>query len=279
MTVLLCAAASSATAEIAGGELIHFVRSYLDASERDTPKAEVDHYAERVRYFDDGMVNKDFVIADQHRYYRLWPERSFELLEGPAITAEDGDATTLKFTIRYDLGGAGRRARGTTENTMTVRRFGEGLKIVAMSERKLHPRASSRESEKPRAENRPSREQPAVPRMAPSPSPSSRKPGSVPRSTQNSDTKSAVRPLPPLPERQITPRDAPEEQRGNSRDELGVSKPSSLTPERATPVPNAPGFVYPPGTAHIPNNMIDVRGMSAGQKVKDPRTGQVFIVP
>jgi hypothetical protein len=30
---------------------------------------------------------------------------------------------------------------------------------------------------------------------------------------------------------------------------------------------------------HDLKNMIDVRDFQAGQKVKDPRTGQIFLVP
>ena len=47
----------------------------------------------------------------------------------------------------------------------------------------------------------------------------------------------------------------------------------------ATPVPNKSGFVYPPGMKQEASNMLDVRDMQPGQKVRDPRTGKVFLVP
>lgn len=50
-------------------------------------------------------------------------------------------------------------------------------------------------------------------------------------------------------------------------------------PEFAKPVRGRPGFVYPPGAGEDLAHMIDVRGFEAGQKVRDPRTGQVFLVP
>ncbi len=46
-----------------------------------------------------------------------------------------------------------------------------------------------------------------------------------------------------------------------------------------TLVPGKPGFVYPPGVEQETKQMLDVRGLSAGQKVRDPRTGQIFLVP
>jgi len=47
----------------------------------------------------------------------------------------------------------------------------------------------------------------------------------------------------------------------------------------AVPVPNKSGFVYPPGMKQEPASMIDVRDMRPGQKVRDPRTGKIFLVP
>jgi len=58
--------------------------------------------------------------------------------------------------------------------------------------------------------------------------------------------------------------------------------PKPATDERveyATPVPNKSGFVYPPGMKQDAANMIDVRGMTPGQKARDPRTGKIFLVP
>lgn len=45
------------------------------------------------------------------------------------------------------------------------------------------------------------------------------------------------------------------------------------------PVPGRQGFVYPPGVKEESKNMIDVRDFRSGQKVKDPRTGEMFLVP
>jgi hypothetical protein len=49
--------------------------------------------------------------------------------------------------------------------------------------------------------------------------------------------------------------------------------------EYGTRVPGKPGFVYPPGVEQDTKNMLDVRGLAAGQKVRDPRDGKIFLVP
>jgi hypothetical protein len=43
----------------------------------------------------------------------------------------------------------------------------------------------------------------------------------------------------------------------------------------AKPVAGKPGFVTLPGST----GLIDVRGFSPGEQVKDPATGQLFLVP
>lgn len=47
----------------------------------------------------------------------------------------------------------------------------------------------------------------------------------------------------------------------------------------AVPVAGRVGFVYPPGAERNEANMLDVRGLAPGQKARDPRTGNTFLVP
>lgn len=53
----------------------------------------------------------------------------------------------------------------------------------------------------------------------------------------------------------------------------------SSSPAYGKPVPGRQGFVYPPGVEPKPENMVDVRDFTPGQKVRDPRTGKIFLVP
>lgn len=54
---------------------------------------------------------------------------------------------------------------------------------------------------------------------------------------------------------------------------------AAAAPTYGTPVPGRRGFVYPPGVDTKPENMVDVRDFQPGQKVRDPRTGKIFLVP
>lgn len=55
--------------------------------------------------------------------------------------------------------------------------------------------------------------------------------------------------------------------------------PSPAKISFAKPVPGKRGFVYPPGAEEDIKNILDVRGFTPGQKMRDPRTGEVFLVP
>lgn len=55
--------------------------------------------------------------------------------------------------------------------------------------------------------------------------------------------------------------------------------PAPVQPTYGTPVIGRRGFVYPPGVEAKPENMVDVRDFTPGQKVRDPRTGKIFLVP
>ncbi len=50
-------------------------------------------------------------------------------------------------------------------------------------------------------------------------------------------------------------------------------------PPFGKPVPGRPGLVYPPGIKESPENMIDVREIAPGTKVRDPLSKTVFRVP
>lgn len=79
-------------------------------------------------------------------------------------------------------------------------------------------------------------------------------------------------PTPPVPPDPSAPPPAP-------APPAPTSPPVAAAPSYGTPVPGRRGFVYPPGVDAKPENMVDVRDFTPGQKVRDPRTGKIFLVP
>jgi hypothetical protein len=68
---------------------------------------------------------------------------------------------------------------------------------------------------------------------------------------------------------------APSEARPSATPRTASSQSESLP--YAKPVPGKPGYVFSP---YDPNGgYVDVKGYSPGQKVKDPYSGKIFLVP
>jgi hypothetical protein len=85
-------------------------------------------------------------------------------------------------------------------------------------------------------------------------------------SIQNSQPElTETTPEPSISEKPVTPKVNPDS--------------AQVPPAYGRPVPGKTGFAYPPGTTFEPQNMVDVRGFQPGQKVRDPRTGTIFLVP
>ena len=70
---------------------------------------------------------------------------------------------------------------------------------------------------------------------------------------------------------------SPSEKKGNAGPASPSQKPAQ-SPAFATakPVPDKPGYVFSPSQ---PTKYVDVSGYAPGSKVKDPYSGQIFIVP
>jgi len=122
---------------ISADEARQLVEDYLSAAEGPTPQREVSFYADRVDYFDSGRVGREFIERDQKNYYRRWPQREFTLVGDPELLRSTEEEATVRFRIRYNVSKGEETARGQTDNVVTLRRAGDGLKIVGIRERKV----------------------------------------------------------------------------------------------------------------------------------------------
>jgi hypothetical protein len=77
-----------------------------------------------------------------------------------------------------------------------------------------------------------------------------------------------------------TPRSSPTTVTEKSKPSPSPSRSSTTTQTQyptAKPVPGKPGYVFSPFDAS--GGYVDVNGYSSGQKVKDPYSGKIFLVP
>ena len=98
--------------------------------------SETDFFAERVQYYDEGVILREKIRKDLQRYAARWPKRSF-WLDGD-ITAEpqNGNRVRVTFPLRYELRNGGKHSSGKINKTLVLEAAGDDLQIVSVNERK-----------------------------------------------------------------------------------------------------------------------------------------------
>jgi hypothetical protein len=127
----------SASVRPSTADIRRYIQRYLDAAEAPSPELELSFYADRVDYFGNGRVSREFVRKDQLKYYDRWPTRRFEMVGEPQIEWLDQQQATVRFKLRYALRNESKQAQGLTESLIYLRKNETGMEIVGMRERKL----------------------------------------------------------------------------------------------------------------------------------------------
>jgi hypothetical protein len=129
-------AAASPARRITPEEGRAFVERYLRAGQANDPEAEVAFYADRVDYFDEGIVDRRFIEKDVRRYNQRWPERQFTLVDPVEVSAPDENAhTTVEFRYQFAVKGRKFSVRGIIGVVYTLAgNPPEALRIVRVRE-------------------------------------------------------------------------------------------------------------------------------------------------
>ncbi len=98
--------------------------------------AELEFFADRVRYYDEGTVGRDTIRRSLQSYNDKWPQRRFWIAGD--ITAEpQGDGQLrVSFPLRYELRNGSERSSGKIQKTLVLEVAGDDLQIVAVNETK-----------------------------------------------------------------------------------------------------------------------------------------------
>lgn len=109
-----------------------FVLAGLDPS----VGAELEFFAERVNYFNEGTVSREKIERDLQRYNQRWPTRRFWLAGQVEVVPRPDSRLRVTFPLRYELRRGAKHSSGTMRKTLVVEVTGEDLQIVAVDERK-----------------------------------------------------------------------------------------------------------------------------------------------
>jgi hypothetical protein len=99
--------------------------------------AELEFFADRVTYYDQGIVGRDKIRRDLRSYNDQWPERRFWLAGNVNVEPQPDSRLRVSFPLRYELRRSGKRASGKIQKTLLLEVTSDDLQIVAVNERKL----------------------------------------------------------------------------------------------------------------------------------------------
>lgn len=122
-------------------EVRAFLARYLQAGQTNDVPGELAFYADRVDFFNEGVVERHFIENDSARYDKRWPQRHFTLLDPLTLSdAPDGDPDKVVAHFRYAFANKGPRytVEGKADNTFTIQHTGPGnFRIVSMKEERV----------------------------------------------------------------------------------------------------------------------------------------------
>ena len=118
-----------------GVNLRPFIESFIAAGESQSDYlAELPFYADRVEYFDNGVVSRDFIIRDIQKYVTRWPKRRY-WIEGDirtAIVDQQQDITEVRFRLNFAVQNSMKAARGICDDVLLIRGPSSNPKIIAI---------------------------------------------------------------------------------------------------------------------------------------------------
>jgi hypothetical protein len=132
-------AQSRACASAIKTDLNDFIRGFVTAGNYNDPVAESSYCADEVDYFDNGRVNRGFVINDIKSYDQRWPKRSYWLGGDPSIRIVDsqGDLVQATVTLKFSAQNSRKGISGSCEDTILVRDASTNPRVISIKTRIL----------------------------------------------------------------------------------------------------------------------------------------------
>ena len=133
---------------VAKEEIRTFLRRYFDACQSANPDDELAFYADRVEYYDHGVVDRSYIRNELAVYNQRWPTRKYTLGDSLRVS-HAGNNTVAKVRVAFQVANIERerKAAGRTDNTINFLKRGDSLQIVSLKEARV--RRPSRNRKRP----------------------------------------------------------------------------------------------------------------------------------
>jgi peptidoglycan hydrolase-like protein with peptidoglycan-binding domain len=128
--------ASSPSPDISTDRLRDYVGAFVLAGLDLQVGAEAAFFADRVQYYNEGVLKREKIRKDLQRYATRWPQRRFWLDGDVTVEPQNGNRVQVTFPLRYELRNRAKHSSGKINKTLVLEPAGDDLQIVAVNERK-----------------------------------------------------------------------------------------------------------------------------------------------
>ena len=95
--------------------------------------AEVEFFADRVEYYDQGVTNREKIREDLKRYDNRWPERHFWVAGAISVEPQSENRVRVTFPLGFKLRNGSKQSSGKVNKTLVLEPAGDDLQIVAVN--------------------------------------------------------------------------------------------------------------------------------------------------
>jgi hypothetical protein len=127
---------SSSEGDLSTERLRDYVGAFVHAGADPKFGSEADFFADRVKYYDQGVIDREQIRKDLQNYAAHWPERHFWFAGNIRIEPQHRKRVRVTFPLRYELRNGAMYSSGTINKTLVLEPAGDNLQIVAVSESK-----------------------------------------------------------------------------------------------------------------------------------------------
>lgn len=94
-----------------------------------------EHFAERVDYYDKGIVALQYILDDRRKYAAKWPSRQYKLIPGSLSIARKGaNEHIVTFRLSYTVANGATRRDGQASTQILLRESGSSFLVAAVKE-------------------------------------------------------------------------------------------------------------------------------------------------
>ncbi|MEN6441794.1 MAG: hypothetical protein ABFD97_24795 [Syntrophobacter sp.] len=117
-------------------EITAFVRNILELNGKKDLPGVLPFYADKVDYYDRGVVNRDYVRRDLGYYFQNWDSIT-TALDGDVvmIVLDQPEERTAKFVSRFSVRNDKKSVTGRTENIWRIQRINGQLRLVGVRQK------------------------------------------------------------------------------------------------------------------------------------------------